>query len=82
MAVKEQTKPYITAPEVAELLGVKPKYVYQLTSKHKIPYYCPTGRKILFKREEIIAYIERSRVASYSEAVSQAHTQMVKGGVL
>jgi len=76
-----ERNPYITAPEVAELLGVKPKYVYQLTSKHKIPYYSPTGRKILFKREEIIAYIERSRVASYSEAVSQVQTQMAKGGI-
>lgn len=76
-----QQNPFINAAEVAELLGVKLKYVYQLTSQHKIPYYSPTGRKILFKREEIIAHIERSRVASYSEAVSQVQTQMAKWSI-
>lgn len=81
--MSNEKRPFITATEVAELLGVSPKYVYQLTFRHKIPYYSPTGRKILFKREEIIEFIERARVASYSEAVSRAHTQMAtKGGTL
>lgn len=58
---------YLTAQEAADLLGYKLAYFYQLTSRNKIPYYNPTGRKILIKKEELEAWIEKGRVRTDEE---------------
>lgn len=55
-------KKFLTAKETAEYIGTTLNYLYKLTSHHQIPYYSPTGRRCLFKREEIDAWIEKSRV--------------------
>ena len=50
---------YLTAPQAAAYLGIKLNYFYKLTSGHKIPFYNPTGRKLLIKVSELDAWIER-----------------------
>ena len=58
---------YLTAAEAAAFLGYQLSYFYQLTSRNKIPYYNPTGRKILIKRTELEAWITKGRVKSNEE---------------
>lgn len=58
---------YLTAKQAANYLGYSIAYLYQLTCKHAIPYYNPTGRKILIKREELEAWIEKGRVRTDEE---------------
>lgn len=68
---------YLKAIEAAEYIGTTVNYLYKLTSQHKIPYYSPTGRRCLFKREELDAWIERSRVATNEELEVKATTEAV-----
>lgn len=73
----------MTAKETADFLGVNQKYIYQLTHQRKIPYYSPTGRRILFKRSELISFVESARVSSMNDLRTEAQTSMIrKGGAL
>ena len=75
-------KEYLTAPEACVFLGIKQNYLYKLTSSHRLPYYCPSGRKILFKRKELQAWIEKSRVSTDEELSAQAELELIKKGGL
>lgn len=57
---------FIKIGDVADLLGVKKNRVYQLVFEKKIPYYKPT-KVLLFKRSEIIAMIEATRIKPIDE---------------
>ena len=69
---------YMTANELAEFLHISKAQVYQLTHAHKIPFYSPTGRRILFKRTEMIAFAEQNRVASTEELLNKAQNDLMK----
>lgn len=64
---------YIDANEAAAYLGVKMNTLYKLTSKKRIPYYSPGGRKIMFKLEELDRWIESGRVATNEELECRCH---------
>ena len=71
-------KNYLTSKEAAEYIGTTRGYLYKLAfQQHKIPYYSPTGRKMLFKREELDVWIENSRVATNEELEVKATTEAV-----
>jgi len=47
----------LKVPEVAEMLGVKPRTIYEMVAQHRIPYRKPPGTNILrFDLEEIMAW--------------------------
>jgi excisionase family DNA binding protein len=44
-------------PEVAELLNLKPRTIYEMVAQHRIPFRKPPGSNILrFDLEEIMAW--------------------------
>jgi excisionase family DNA binding protein len=48
---------FLKVPEVAELLGVKPRTIYEMVAQERIPYHKPPGSSILrFDLEEILAW--------------------------
>jgi excisionase family DNA binding protein len=50
-------KQLLKVPEVAELLNVKPRTIYEMVAQHRIPYRKPPGTNILrFDLEEIMAW--------------------------
>ena len=49
---------FITIKEAAEYLGYSVGYLYKLVSKKEIPFYQPTGSKILFDKEEIEKWVK------------------------
>lgn len=51
------TQPYLTTKEVADLLRVKERKVYDLAAADEIPHRRITG-KLLFPRQELMAWIE------------------------
>ncbi len=53
-------KVFLTSQEAAEYLGMKMGGLYELTKKKKIPFHKPSGRKLLFKRDELDAWVVRS----------------------
>jgi len=47
----------LKVPEVAQLLNVKPRTIYEMVAQHRIPYRKPPGTNILrFDLEEIMAW--------------------------
>ena len=47
----------LKVPEVAEMLGVKPRTIYEMVAQHRIPYRKPPGSSILrFDLAEIVAW--------------------------
>jgi excisionase family DNA binding protein len=51
---------FIDIRQVALITGISLSSLYKLTSAGLIPYYKPTG-KLLFKKDEIIEWIESSK---------------------
>ena len=52
---------FITIKEVAEYLGYSVGYLYKLVSKKEIPFYQPTGSKILFDKNEIEKWVKNGK---------------------
>jgi len=51
---------FLKVPEVAQLLGVKPRTIYEMVAAERIPYRKPPGSSILrFELEEILAWTKR-----------------------
>ena len=51
---------FLKVPEVAELLGVKPRTIYEMVATERIPYRKPPGSSILrFDLDEILAWTKR-----------------------
>ncbi len=67
----------MSTPAVAEFLGVNQRTVYRLIDEGDLPAY-KFGRVIRLQRADVLAYIERSRIAPgslehlYPEAVRAA----------
>ena len=58
---------FMTIKDVAKFLGFSEGYLYKLVKKKKIPYYQPTGNKILFDKEEIEKWVKNSKVSESHE---------------
>ncbi len=47
----------LRVPDVAQLLNVKPRTIYEMVAQNRIPYRKPPGTNILrFDLEEIVAW--------------------------
>ena len=47
----------LKVPQVAELLNVKPRTIYEMVAQHRIPYRKPPGTNILrFDLDEVMAW--------------------------
>lgn len=62
---------FIGAEEAAKFLGFSITYLYELTSKRIIPFYKPSGKKLLFKQSDLTNWIEKSRHNSSEEINNQ-----------
>ncbi|MBS4709458.1 helix-turn-helix domain-containing protein [Aeromonas caviae] len=57
----------LSAEECAELLGVSVSYVYRLTSERRLPHYKPQGKKIYFRRDELLDWLLSHRISPDAE---------------
>ncbi len=76
-------KTFLTTTEAAAYIGTTANYLYKLASqRHRIPYYSPSGRKLLFKREELDEWILSTRVSTDEELERKVTTEAIskKGG--
>jgi excisionase family DNA binding protein len=48
-------------------LDVSPSHLYKLTSSRQIPHFCPQGKKLYFKREELDQWLQRNRQSTNQE---------------
>ena len=54
--------------EACKYIDVSPSHLYKLTSTKQIPHFCPQGKKLYFKREELDAWLQRNRQSSDDSA--------------
>lgn len=71
------TKEVLTSQEAANYMGVSMSYLYKLTMRHEIPHYKPCGKMVYFNRTELVAWLQRNRVATDEELTQKAQTYCV-----
>ncbi len=54
-------KKVMTLDELSNYSGYKKSYIYQLTSKNKIPYSRPSGGAIFFDKEDIDNWLLKNK---------------------
>lgn len=68
---------FLNTKEAAEMLRMEIRTLYNITAKRLIPFYKPGGKLILFKRSELINYLENSQVRT-QEAISNEQIKNLK----
>ncbi len=63
-------KEILTPAELAEYTGFSKSYIYKLTHLREIPFYCPRGKLIFFKRSEIDNWLLQNKRHSRKEIES------------
>ncbi len=58
--------------EACKYLDVSPSHLYKLTSAKQIPHFCPQGKKLYFKRQELDDWLQRHRQVTTQEIQKQA----------
>jgi excisionase family DNA binding protein len=58
--------------EACKYLDVSPSHLYKLTSTRQVPHFCPQGKKLYFKREELDSWLQRNRQTSNEEIEKSA----------
>lgn len=71
-------KKFLTVNEAANYLGFCPDYMYQLVFQKRVPYYKPSGRKVLFKVAELDKWVESGRIDSKNEISAKVEDLMTK----
>lgn len=78
-SLRANTKPFFTIPEAAKFLDVSVDSIRNYVRDGEIAYSRPGGRRILISREDIDAFISRSRKPSKAEIEEMAATHVVIG---
>ncbi len=60
-------KEILSFNEAGNYLELSHSALYKLTSKKEIPHFCPNGKKLYFRRDELDAWLQRNRQQTVSE---------------
>ena len=72
-------KSVLTFEEACKFLDVSPSHLYKLTSAKQIPHFCPQGKKLYFRRDELEAWLLRNRQSTTDEVHEDAAEYTRKG---
>ena len=64
--------------EACTYLDVSPSHLYKLTSTKHIPHFCPQGKKLYFRREELDAWLQRNRQPTAEESEAGASDLLIR----
>ena len=53
--------------EACNYLDVSASHLYKLTSARQIPHFCPQGKKLYFRRDELDLWLQRNRQLTNDE---------------
>lgn len=79
MAKQNSPDDFLSADEVAQMLRIKRSTLYALTSNRDIPYFTPCKNN-LFRRRDVVAYIEAHAKPSRNQISEQALAELVEKG--
>jgi len=81
--IREQSllqKEVLNFKEACQYLGVSQSHLYKLTSSKSIAFFCPQGKRLYFKRNELDTWLLRNRSATKNEIDQQAADYLLKKG--
>jgi excisionase family DNA binding protein len=64
--------------EACKYLDVSQSHLYKLTSTKQIPHFCPQGKKLYFKREELDNWLQRNRQSAADEIDQLATNYIIR----
>ena len=64
--------------EACKYLDVSPSHLYKLTSTKQVPHFCPQGKKLYFRRDELDTWLQRNRQSSLDEPEQDAAHLVVR----
>ncbi|MBP9098271.1 MAG: helix-turn-helix domain-containing protein [Ferruginibacter sp.] len=64
--------------EACKYLDVSPSHLYKLTSTKHIPHFCPQGKKLYFRREELDTWLQRNRQPTAQESEASASDLLIR----
>lgn len=70
---KEENEIMLDVEQASLFLNLSTSTIYKLTSLKKLPHHKPGGKKIYFRREDLIKYQFKNRIQDKDELVGQAH---------
>lgn len=65
-------KTVLNLNEASKYLNISESHLYKLTSTRQIPHFCPQGKKLYFRREELDEWLQRNRQSSSDEIEQKA----------
>lgn len=72
-------KDILSIDEASEFLNLAKATIYSLTSRREIPFF-KTGKKLYFKRVELLAWIEAGKKKTIKESSKEVFERLKKGG--
>lgn len=70
----------LSAKEAAAYLKMQKSYLYKLTMRRDIPFYRPSGKKIVFYKSQLDAWIKRRGAVMTSADIDAAAADCLKKG--
>ena len=71
-------KTVLNLSEAAKYLDISESHLYKLTSTRQIPHFCPQGKKLYFRREELDQWLQRNRQLSTDEIDREATNYLIR----
>jgi excisionase family DNA binding protein len=71
-------KAVLNFDEACKYLDVSPSHLYKLTSTKQIPHFCPQGKKLYFRRDEIDQWLQRNRQTAADEIEKMATDYVIR----
>ena len=62
--------------ETCQYLDVSESHLYKLTSARQIPHFCPQGKKLYFKREELNEWLQRNRQLTNAQVEANVELEL------
>lgn len=71
-------RPVLNFEEACQYLRMSASHLYKLTALKQIPHYCPQGKKLYFRRDEIDKWLMRNRQSAEDEIDSAAIEYIIR----
>mgnify|MGYP002085181490 CR=1 FL=1 len=71
-------KTVLNFEEACTYLSISQSHLYRLTAQRLIPHFCPHGKKLYFKRDEIDTWLLRNRRSSADEIDAAATDYIIR----
>lgn len=68
------TKEILNVTDLSHYTGFSKSHIYKLTHGRKIPFYCPGGKMVFFKKDEVDNWLLKNRRATSAELESKAYS--------